>query len=144
MYAFHQYYKDGSNGSMDCRWFAAFYLLMKLGFSVLIAITVGGIFCHFHHSLCGSCDCCTTLQERVRELQYTGHGHNVTPGPLAGEYHVPQCSSFGEQTLWEIHILACRVSWTLPSGLLVHGDSALAIPSRILGIQNPHSGCLYT
>ena len=44
VYAFHQYYKDGSNGSMDCRWFAAFYLLMKLGFSVLIAITVGGSF----------------------------------------------------------------------------------------------------
>ena len=44
MYAFHQYYKDGSNGSMDCQWFAAFYVLMKLGFSVLIAMTVGAFF----------------------------------------------------------------------------------------------------
>ena len=32
VYAFHQYYKDGSEGSMDCRWFATFYLLMRLGF----------------------------------------------------------------------------------------------------------------
>ena len=44
VYAFHQYYKDGSDGSMDCRWFSAFYLLMKLSFFVLFAITVGGFF----------------------------------------------------------------------------------------------------
>ena len=44
VYAFHQYYKDGSDGSMDCRWFSAFFLLMKLNFFVLFAMTVGGFF----------------------------------------------------------------------------------------------------
>ena len=44
VYAFHQYYKDGSDGSMDCRWFAAFYLLMRLGFYVLFAITFSAFF----------------------------------------------------------------------------------------------------
>ena len=114
VYAFHQYYKDRSKGSMDCRWFAAFYLLMKLGFSVLIAMTVGAFFYNLAVIFTTVCVAVVivvpTLQERVRELQYTGHGHNVTPSPLAGEYHVPQCSSFGDQTLWEIHILACRVT----------------------------------
>ena len=37
-YAFYQHYKDGSDG-MDCRWFAAFYLMMRLGFFVLFAMT---------------------------------------------------------------------------------------------------------
>ena len=44
VYAFHQYYKDGSEGSMDCRWFAAFYLLMRLGFYVLFAMTFSAFF----------------------------------------------------------------------------------------------------
>ena len=44
VYAFHQYYKDGSDGSMDCRWFAAFYLLMRLGFYVLFAMTISAFF----------------------------------------------------------------------------------------------------
>ena len=44
VYAFHQYYKDGSDGSMDCRWFAAFYLLMRLGFYVLFAMTYRALF----------------------------------------------------------------------------------------------------
>ena len=44
VYSFHQYYKDRSDGSMDCRWFAAFYLLMRLGFYVLFAMTVSGYF----------------------------------------------------------------------------------------------------
>ena len=34
MYSFNRYYKDGRDGSMDCRWFAAFYILMRLGFYV--------------------------------------------------------------------------------------------------------------
>ena len=38
VYAFHQYYKDGSDGSMDCRWVATFYILMKFGFCVLFAM----------------------------------------------------------------------------------------------------------
>ena len=44
MYAFYQYYKDGSDGSMDCRWFAAFYLMMRLGFYVLFAMTFSAFF----------------------------------------------------------------------------------------------------
>ena len=38
VYAFHQYYKDGSDGSMDCRWVPTFYILMKFGFCVLFAM----------------------------------------------------------------------------------------------------------
>ena len=44
VYAFHQYYKDGSDGSMDCRWFAAFYLLMKLSLYTLFAVVFGAFF----------------------------------------------------------------------------------------------------
>ena len=44
VYVFHQYYKDGSDGSMDCRWFAGFYLLMRLGFYVLFEMTVSSFF----------------------------------------------------------------------------------------------------
>ena len=44
IYAFYQYYKDGSDGSMDCRWFAAFYLMMRLGFYVLFAMTFSAFF----------------------------------------------------------------------------------------------------
>ena len=44
MYSFYQYYKDGSDGSMDCRWFAAFYLMMRLGFYVLFAMTFSAFF----------------------------------------------------------------------------------------------------
>ena len=44
VHAFYQYYKDESDGSMDCRWFAAFYLLMRLGYYVLFAMTVSGFF----------------------------------------------------------------------------------------------------
>ena len=44
MYAFYQYYKDGSDGTMDCRWFAAFYLMMRLGLYVLFAMTFSAFF----------------------------------------------------------------------------------------------------
>ena len=32
MYTFNQYYKDGTEGSMDCRWFAAFHVVTRMGF----------------------------------------------------------------------------------------------------------------
>ena len=44
MHNFNQYYKDGSDGTMDCRWFAAFYISCKIIiylplFTVLSAVT---------------------------------------------------------------------------------------------------------
>ena len=39
MYSFNQYYKDGRDGSMDCRWFAAFYVLTRLGFYMNLFFT---------------------------------------------------------------------------------------------------------
>ena len=44
VYAFYQYYKDGSDGSMDCRWFAAFYLLMRLSLYTLFAVVFSAFF----------------------------------------------------------------------------------------------------
>ena len=42
LHAFQQYYKDGSNGTMDCRWFAAFYILNLLGIYLQYAIIATG------------------------------------------------------------------------------------------------------
>lgn len=39
-----QYYKDGSDGSMDCRWFAAYYLIARLGLYIIATFTMTGIF----------------------------------------------------------------------------------------------------
>ena len=89
VYVFHQYYKDRSDGSMDCRWFAAFYLLMRLGFYVLFAMTISGFF--YSLAVVFTIVCVVvvivvqrTLQERVRQLQYPGHSHGVSIGTLSG------------------------------------------------------------
>ena len=42
--AFHKYYKDGRDGSMDCRWFASFYLLMRLGLYILFTMITNALF----------------------------------------------------------------------------------------------------
>ena len=42
--AFHKYYKDGRDGSVDCRWFAAFYLLMRLGLYILFTMIINALF----------------------------------------------------------------------------------------------------
>ena len=31
VHTFQQYYKDGRNGTMDCRWFAGFYFVVRIG-----------------------------------------------------------------------------------------------------------------
>ena len=36
MYSFNQYYKDGSGGTIDCRWFAAFPILARLGMYIFL------------------------------------------------------------------------------------------------------------
>ena len=36
MHSFNKYYKDGSGGTWDCRWFAAFPLAMRLGMCLLL------------------------------------------------------------------------------------------------------------
>ena len=38
--AFQGYYKDGTDGTRDCRYFAGLYLLMRLLFAILFAITL--------------------------------------------------------------------------------------------------------
>ena len=40
MYSFNQYYRDGRDGSMDCRWFAAFYIVTRLGLYANLFITM--------------------------------------------------------------------------------------------------------
>ena len=44
LHAFQQYYKDGTNGTADCRWYAAYYILVNLGFYILCTFTLSGIF----------------------------------------------------------------------------------------------------
>ena len=44
MYSFNQYYKDGSGGTMDCRWFAAFPILARLGMYLLLLYPPTGLF----------------------------------------------------------------------------------------------------
>ena len=43
IHTFNKYYKDGSEGSLDCRWFAGYYLITRLGGYVIIVFTVAGI-----------------------------------------------------------------------------------------------------
>ena len=43
MDVFQGCYKDGTNGTRDCRWFAALYLLIKIIFFMLFAITVSDL-----------------------------------------------------------------------------------------------------
>ena len=38
--AFHKYYKDGSKGTWDCRWFAGFFILIKCFAYVLYALSI--------------------------------------------------------------------------------------------------------
>ena len=40
---FSQYYRDGSDGIMDCRWFAAFYIIIRLGFYLLLFFTMSAL-----------------------------------------------------------------------------------------------------
>ena len=44
LHAFQQYYKDGTNGTADCRWYAAYYILVNLGLYILCSLTNSGIF----------------------------------------------------------------------------------------------------
>ena len=43
LHAFQQYYKDGTNGTMNCRWYAAYYILVNLGLCLLHTFTVDTI-----------------------------------------------------------------------------------------------------
>ena len=40
---FHQYYKDGSNGEWDCRWFAGFYLIHRAAAFITFALSLSAI-----------------------------------------------------------------------------------------------------
>ena len=42
--AFQGYYKDGTNGTRDCRYFAGVYLLMRLLLAILFAITLSVVY----------------------------------------------------------------------------------------------------
>ena len=44
MYSFNQYYKDGSGGTMDCRWFAVFPILARLGMYIFLLYPPIGLF----------------------------------------------------------------------------------------------------
>ena len=50
--AFHKYYKDGSKGTWDCRWFAGFFILLKCFAYVLYALSISLISYIFVVLLC--------------------------------------------------------------------------------------------
>ena len=41
--SFQQYYKDGSNGTWDCRWFAGFYIIVRAAAFATYAVSLGEI-----------------------------------------------------------------------------------------------------
>ena len=41
--AFQRYYKDGRNGTTDCRWFSGFYLFVRFSIFITYAITLNGL-----------------------------------------------------------------------------------------------------
>ena len=43
LHAFQQYYKDGTNGTTDCRWYAAYYILFNLGLYIITSCTLSAI-----------------------------------------------------------------------------------------------------
>ena len=40
---FQQYYKDGTNGTWDCRWFAAYYIIIKIAAFLTYTVSLGEI-----------------------------------------------------------------------------------------------------
>ena len=44
MYSFNKYYKDGSGGTRDCWWFAAFYIVTRLCIYLLLFFPMTGVF----------------------------------------------------------------------------------------------------
>ena len=44
MYSFNKYYKDGSGGTRECRWFAAFYIVMRLCIYLLLFFPMTSLF----------------------------------------------------------------------------------------------------
>ena len=44
VHTFQRYYKDGKDGTMDCRWFAGFYILQKLILSIVFVFTLIALF----------------------------------------------------------------------------------------------------
>ena len=72
---FQKYYKDGSNGSWDCRWFAGFFILFKAFLYLCYALTPSSnslffscnVYCHcWSYHCCG----CTALQRGIFSVQY--------------------------------------------------------------------------
>ena len=47
MHSFNKYYKDGSGGTRDCRWFAAFYIVTRLCMYLLLFFPVTSLFYNF-------------------------------------------------------------------------------------------------
>ena len=47
MYSFNKYYKDGSDETRDCRWFAAFYIVLRLCTYLLLFLPMSSLFYNF-------------------------------------------------------------------------------------------------
>ena len=64
MGTFNKYYKDGSDGTIDCCWFAAFYIINRLGFYFMLFFTMTSIF--YNLALVYVLICaCQALQQKV-------------------------------------------------------------------------------
>ena len=74
MHSFNQYYKDGSGGTRDCRWFAAFYILTRLGIYLLLFFPLSAIFYNLALVYVLVCAIVVLLIEPYRD-QYQFHNH---------------------------------------------------------------------
>ena len=43
VHTFQQYYKDGRSGTMDCRWFAGFYFVVRICMFLSYGLTLSGL-----------------------------------------------------------------------------------------------------
>ena len=52
VYIFQKYYKDGSNGTWDCRWFAGLFIIIKSMSYIMYGVSLSDISCLFIVILC--------------------------------------------------------------------------------------------
>ena len=74
MHTFNQYYKDGSGGTRDCRWFAAFHIMARLGIYFLLFFPLSAIFYNLALMYVLACTVAIVLIEPYKE-EYKYHNY---------------------------------------------------------------------
>ena len=74
MHTFNQYYKNGSGGTRDCRWFAAFHVMARLGVYLLLFLSLSAIFYNWVLMYVLVCTLAVVLIEPYKE-EYKYHNY---------------------------------------------------------------------